>query len=82
VNDLISQLPSAPDLNATDFPSPWTIRELEACFVVIDRGGHKLAFVYHEDEVGRRADAKLLSKDQARQIAANVVKLPDLLRKQ
>src|SRR6516165_3410215 len=63
------------------FPPPWTIEELnDACFVVIDSAGPKLAYVYFEEEPGRRSAAKLLTKDDARRIAANIAKLPNLAR--
>jgi len=42
------------------FPPPWTVEEFnDACYVVRDGNGQQLAYVYFEDEPGRRSAAKL-----------------------
>jgi hypothetical protein len=64
------------------FPPPWSVEELDACYVVRDHSGRQLAYVCSEDEPGRdepgrRSAAKLLTKDEARRIAVKIAKLPE-----
>ena len=61
------------------FPPPWTAEETDACFIVKDHNGMAVAYVYFEDEPGRRTAANLLTRDEARRIAANIAKLPELV---
>jgi hypothetical protein len=67
---------------ARRFPPPWIVEELDACYVVIASAEQKLAYVYFEEEPGRRSAAKLLTKDEARRIAVNLARLPELLMAQ
>jgi len=58
------------------FPPPWSVEETDACFIVRDANGQALAHVYFEEELDRRSAAHLLTRDEARRIAANIAKLP------
>jgi site-specific recombinase XerD len=44
------------------FSPPWTVEETAPCFIVRDHNGQALAFVYCEDDPGRRDAAKLLAR--------------------
>jgi hypothetical protein len=46
---------------------------------VRDHNGQQFAYAYFGDEPRRRSAAKLLTKDEARRIAVNVAKSPELL---
>jgi hypothetical protein len=54
------------------FPPPWSIEELDACFVVTDSTKQKLAYVHFEDNPERRSAAMLLRRDEAPQIVGQL----------
>ncbi len=64
------------------FPEPWSVEELDACFVVKELNGQALAYMYFEIELRHRYRcSELLTRDEARRIAAVFAKLPKLLKR-
>ncbi len=52
--------------HARRFPPPWTVEDKNnACFIVRDGNGQAVAYVYYEEEPGRRSAANLMTRDEA-----------------
>jgi hypothetical protein len=52
-------------LHAHRFQKPWSADEADACFIVRDRNGQALVYIYFEDKPGRRTAANLLTTERA-----------------
>jgi hypothetical protein len=64
------------------FPQPWDIEERKAsCIIVMDANRFPVCYVYFDSEPGRRAAAGLMTRDEARRIAANIAKLQQLVKR-
>jgi hypothetical protein len=61
------------------FPPPWTVEPLPGGLKVIDANGQSLAYFYARDNDHDASIAKVLTMDEARRLASNFAKLPEML---
>jgi hypothetical protein len=59
------------------FPAPWHAEKISGGYVVRDASGQALAYVYGRVGLAEALQAKTLTADEARRIAANIARLPE-----
>jgi hypothetical protein len=64
------------------FPPPWTVEQIPGGYKVKDANGQSLAYVYGRETRADADIANVLTMDEARRIASNIVKLPSFLMAQ
>jgi hypothetical protein len=62
------------------FPPPWRADHIPGGYVVRDASGQALAHIHCRDDPAAARQANVPSRDEARRIAVNIARLPELPR--
>ena len=63
------------------FPAPWRAEKMPGGYVVRDANDQAIAYIYTRANPTDAMQAKVLTDDEARRVAANIAKLPARLRR-
>jgi hypothetical protein len=60
---------------------PWRAEKFSGGYVVRDANGFAVAYVYGRSSEAEALEVRQMTMDEARRVASNIAKLPDMLKR-